>query len=142
MSATLRRPLIINGVTVVPAGAAVTGYVSQVQRSGRVKGRALIGVRFNRIRVGETRYLIQTVNIARRAPATKKVDATKIGIGAGAGALVGALTGGKKGAAIGSGVGAAGGTARRAVHSRQGGVAGPRRASSRRGSLRRVTVRM
>jgi hypothetical protein len=111
VSATLRRPLIINGVTAVPAGAAVTGYVSQVQRSGRVKGRALIGVRFNRIRVGDTRYTIQTANIARRAPATKKVDATKIGIGAGAGALVGALTGGKKGAAIGTGVGAAGGTA-------------------------------
>lgn len=111
VSATLRRSLIINGVTVVPAGAAVTGYVSQVQRSGRVKGRALIGVRFNRIRVGDTRYMIQTANIARRAPATKKVDATKIGIGAGAGALVGALTGGKKGAAIGTGVGAAGGTA-------------------------------
>ena len=85
--------------------------MSQVQRSGRVKGRALIGVRFNRIRVGDTRYTIQTANIARRAPATKKADATKIGIGAGAGALVGALTGGKKGAAIGSGVGAAGGTA-------------------------------
>lgn len=111
VTATLRRPLIVNGVTVVPAGAALSGYVSQVQRSGRVKGRALIGVRFNRIRVGETRYAIQTANIARRAPATKKADATKIGIGAGAGALVGALAGGKKGAAIGSAVGAGGGTA-------------------------------
>ena len=110
VSATLLRPVIVNGRTVVPAGAAVTGYVSQAQRSGRVKGRALIGVRFTRIRVGDMRYTIQTANIARRAPATKKADATKIGIGAGAGALVGALTGGKKGAAIGSGLGAAGGT--------------------------------
>jgi len=111
VTATLRRPIVVEGRTIVPAGAAVTGYVSQVQRSGRVKGRALVGVRFTRLRVGDTRYTIETGNVARRAPATKKADATKIGIGAGAGALVGALTGGKKGAAIGSGLGAAGGTA-------------------------------
>jgi hypothetical protein len=111
VNATLRRGLVVDGVTIVPAGTPVSGYVSQVQRSGKVKGRALIGVRFNRLRVGDTGYTIQTASIARRAPATKKADATKIGIGAGAGALVGALTGGKKGAAIGTGVGAAGGTA-------------------------------
>jgi hypothetical protein len=111
VTATVRQPIVVNGRTVVPAGTAVTGYVSQVHRSGRVKGRALIGVRFNRMRVGDTRYTIETANIARRAPASKKADATKIGLGAGAGALVGALTGGKKGAAIGTGVGAAGGTA-------------------------------
>jgi len=111
VSATLRRPIVVNGRTIVPAGTAVTGYVNQVQRSGRVKGRGLIGVRFNRMRVGDTRYTIETANIARRAPATKKADATKIGVGAGVGALVGALTGGRKGAAIGTGVGAAGGTA-------------------------------
>jgi hypothetical protein len=111
VSGTLRRAIVVNGRTIVPAGAGVSGYVSQLQRPGRVKGRALIGVRFTRIHIGDTRYTIQTPSISRRAPATKKADATKIGIGAGAGALVGALTGGKKGAAIGSGVGAAGGSA-------------------------------
>jgi hypothetical protein len=111
VSATLRRPLVVRGVTVVPAGAPLSGYINQVQRSGRVKGRARIGVRFTTMRVGETRYRIQTAGITRQAPGTKKKDAMKIGIGAGAGALVGALTGGKKGAAIGSGVGGAGGSA-------------------------------
>jgi len=111
VSATLRRPLIVRGVTVVPAGAAIGGYVSQAQRSGRVKGRARVGVRFTTVRIGDTRYTIHTAGITRLAPATKKKDAMKIGIGAGAGALVGALTGGKKGAAIGSGIGGAGGTA-------------------------------
>jgi hypothetical protein len=108
--ATLRRPIVVNGVTVVPAGAAVSGYVTQAERSGRVKGRARIGVRFNALRVGDTRYTIRTVGIVREAPGTKKADAAKIGIGAGAGAIVGAISGGKKGAAIGTGVGAAGGT--------------------------------
>ena len=110
VTATIVRPIVINGTTIVPAGTAVSGYVSQAERSGRVKGRARIGVRFNTVRVDGTRYRLQTTSINRVAPGTKKADATKIGIGAGAGALVGAITGGKKGAAIGSAVGAGGGT--------------------------------
>ena len=110
VNATIVRPIVVNGTTVVPAGSAVSGYVSQAERSGRVKGRARIGVRFNSVRVDGTRYRVQTASINRVAPGTKKADATKIGIGAGAGALVGAITGGKKGAAIGSAVGAGGGT--------------------------------
>jgi hypothetical protein len=110
VNATIVRPIVINGATVVPAGTAVTGYVSQAERSGRVKGRARIGVRFNALRVDGTRYRVQTASINRVAPGTKKADAAKIGIGAGAGAVVGAIAGGKKGAAIGSAVGAGGGT--------------------------------
>lgn len=110
VNATLVRPIVIRGSTIVPAGSAVSGYVSQAARSGRVKGRARIGVRFNTIRVDGARYRVQTASINRVAPGTKRDDATKIGIGAGAGAIVGAITGGKKGAAIGSAVGAGGGT--------------------------------
>lgn len=110
VQATVRRPIVINGITVVPAGAAVSGYVSQAQRSGRVKGRARIGVRFTALRVGDTRYNIRAASINRVAPATKGEDATKIAVGAGAGAVVGAIADGKKGAAIGSAVGGAGGT--------------------------------
>lgn len=110
VQATMRRPIVIDGVTVVPAGAAVSGYVSQAERSGRVKGRARIGVRFNALRVDGTRYSIRTLAINRVAPATKGEDATKIAVGAGAGALVGAIADGKKGAAVGSAVGGAGGT--------------------------------
>ena len=110
VNATIVRPIVINGTTVVPAGSAVSGYVSLAERSGRVKGRARVGVRFTTLRVDATRYRVQTASINRVAPGTKKADATKIGIGAGAGAIVGAIAGGKKGAAIGSAVGAGGGT--------------------------------
>lgn len=110
VQATLRSPIVINGVTVVPAGAAVSGYVTEARRSGRVKGRARVGVRFNTLRVGGTRYMVRTASIAREAPGTKKADATKIGIGAGAGAITGAIAGGKKGAAIGTAVGGGAGT--------------------------------
>jgi hypothetical protein len=110
VQANLQRPVVINGLTVIPAGAAVSGYVSEAKRSGRVKGRARVGVRFNALRVDGTRYNVRTAAITRQARGTKKKDATKIGIGAGSGAVVGAIAAGKKGAAIGTAVGAAGGT--------------------------------
>jgi hypothetical protein len=110
VDATVRRAVVVDGVTVIPAGAAVTGHVTEVERSGKVKGRARVGVRFNAVRVAGTRYTIHTGSIAREAPGTKKTDAARVGIGAGAGAVVGAIAGGKKGAAIGTAVGAAGGT--------------------------------
>ena len=110
VQATVRRAVVIKGATVIPAGAAVTGYVTEATPSGRVKGRARVGVRFSTLRVGGTRYTIRTAAVTREAPGTKKEDATKVGIGAGAGAVVGAIAGGKKGAAVGTAVGAAGGT--------------------------------
>jgi hypothetical protein len=110
VQATIVRPIVIGGRTIVPAGAPVSGYVSQAQRSGRVKGRARIGVRFTTVRVDGARYRMQSASITRVAPGTKRDDAAKIGIGAGAGAVVGAIAGGKKGAAIGSAVGAGSGT--------------------------------
>jgi hypothetical protein len=110
VNATLRRALVVNGVAVVPAGAAVSGYVTEATRSGRVKGRARVAVRFTSLRASDGEHDIRTATISRQAPGTKKKDAVKIGVGAGAGAVVGAIAGGKKGAAIGSAVGGAGGT--------------------------------
>ena len=111
VQATVQSPITVNGIVVVPAGSTVSGYVTEATRSARVKGRARLGVRFNALHVNGTRYDIRTAAITREAPGTKKEDAKKIAIGAGAGAIVGAMAGGKKGAAIGSTVGAGGGTA-------------------------------
>ena len=38
-------PIVVNGQIVVPAESYVQGVVSQAQRSGRVKGRAELGIR-------------------------------------------------------------------------------------------------
>lgn len=111
VQATLRRAIVVNGETIVPAGAAVSGQVIEATRPGRVKGLARVGMRFNRLRVGDTRYDIRTAAVSRQAESTRKEDAAKIGIGAGAGAITGAIAGGKRGAAIGTAVGAGGGTA-------------------------------
>lgn len=108
--AHLRRPLVIDGVEVLPAGTRVTGIVTEADRSARVKGRARLAFRFTTLSHDAERYRLQTSRVVREAAGTKKRDATTIAVPAGAGALIGALTSGKKGAAIGSVVGGAAGT--------------------------------
>jgi hypothetical protein len=110
VTAELTSPITIDGRDVLPAGARLTGVVTQVDDSDRVKGRAMIAFRFTSLRTGDQRYDLQAAPLSRRAPATKGEDATKIGIGAGAGAVIGGLLGGKDGAAKGAAVGAGAGT--------------------------------
>ena len=108
--AKVAKPVVVAGMEVIPAGATVTGAVVGAERSGRVKGRASIALRFNEVVVMNTPYRIVTARIAREAEATKGEDAKKIGIGAGVGTAIGAIAGGKKGAAIGAGIGGGAGT--------------------------------
>ena len=108
--ATLRQPIMVKGETVLPAGTELVGNVTDVERSGRVKGRARIAYRFTSLRHAGTRYEIDTEAVAHEAEATKSEDATKIGIGAGAGAAIGAILGGGDGAAKGAAIGGAAGT--------------------------------
>jgi hypothetical protein len=110
--ARLQQPLSIGGHAVVPAGSAVTGHVTAVRRSGKVKGRAYLAMRFTDLTTAGTddHYRIRTRVWGREAPGTKKQDAVKIGAPAGVGAVVGGIVGGKKGAGIGAAVGGGAGT--------------------------------
>jgi hypothetical protein len=110
--ATLRTGVSVDGVQALPAGTAVLGHVTSAQRSAKVKGRASIGFRFNQIDLpGDGgREPISTGTVSRMAPATKKKDATKIGVGAGAGAVIGGILGGGDGAAKGAAIGGGAGT--------------------------------
>jgi hypothetical protein len=103
-------PVYLEGKPVLSKGTYVGGRVTEVQSSGRVKGRAKIAFTFDKIKTGAGVQAIQTSYVDREADSTKKKDATVIGGGAGVGALVGGIIGGKKGAAIGAAVGGAGGT--------------------------------
>ncbi len=111
--ATLRRPITIGGTQVLPAGAVVTGHVTDAARSARVKGRGRVAFRFNQIDLpGDGGQMpIRTGTVTRIAPATKKQDAAKIGAGAAGGAIVGGILGGGDGAAKGAAVGGGAGTA-------------------------------
>ena len=110
VNGTLASPVIVDGTTVIPAGSALSGHVTHVDESDKIKGRAELGFRFTTLSVGSMTYDIDSKPFSYVAEGTKKDDAVKIGVGAAAGAVIGAIAGGKKGAAIGSAVGAGAGT--------------------------------
>ena len=108
--AELREAVVVDGVTVLPAGTELVGIVTEAERSGRVKGRARIAYRFNELSYDSEQYDVTTAPLVHEAEATKGEDATKIAIGAGAGAAIGAILGGGDGAAKGAAIGGAAGT--------------------------------
>jgi hypothetical protein len=109
----LSRAIVIGGRTVVPAGSAVQGSVTEARQSGRVKGRARLGLRFHTLSStwSDARYQIRTSSWTRQAPGTKKKDAAKVAIPSAGGGIIGAIAGGGKGAAIGAAAGGGAGTA-------------------------------
>jgi hypothetical protein len=111
--AHIARPVVASGVTVLPTGSPVGGVVTSAVRSGKVKGRAHVAVRFDSVtRLGDSeRYPMSTSALARTAPATKKQDTLKVVAPAAGGAVIGRIVGGRKGALIGTGVGAGAGGA-------------------------------
>ena len=110
--------------------ATVTGHISSIQKSGKIKGRTSMNLAFNSIRLSDGRsgtlhgYVTRVygsdsgradeeggVESGSRTKQTVKRGA----IGAGAGAILGAIVGGGKGAAIGLILGGAGGAGSLAV---------------------------
>jgi len=110
VTARLRRAVTVDGVTVLPAGATVNGEVSDVERPGRVQGRARLGLRFTSVTIDGRREEIRSNPVTFQGEQTKGEDATKIGAGAGIGAIVGGIIGGGDGAAKGAAIGGAAGT--------------------------------
>jgi hypothetical protein len=131
--AELREAVVVDGVTVLPAGSELMGVVTSVERSGRVKGRASVAYRFNEVSAAGDRYDLRTAPVSHLAEATKGEDATKIAVGAGAGAAIGALLGGGDGAVKGAAIGGAAGT---------GAVLATRGEEVRLGPGARVTARL
>jgi hypothetical protein len=112
------------------AGAVVAGRLSDVQRAGKARGRALLQLDFEQIRMPGAadwqEFSAQVVEVTPseesgvgevdqeggvRGKSTTRDDATKVGAAAGIGAIVGAIAGGGKGAAIGAAIGGGAGTA-------------------------------
>src|SRR5688500_1758112 len=110
VSARLRRSVTVDGVAVLPAGAVVNGEVVDVDRPGRVQGRARLGLRFTSVTVDGRREELRTNPVTFEGEQTKGEDATKIGAGAGIGAIIGGIVGGGDGAAKGAAIGGAAGT--------------------------------
>jgi hypothetical protein len=110
VSARLRNAVVINGDTAIPAGAVMTGTVTDVARSGRVQGLARLAFVFNQVRMNNGSEDLKTNPVTLEAETTKGEDATKVGVGAVGGAILGGILGGKKGAGKGAIAGGAAGT--------------------------------
>lgn len=104
--------------------ATVTGHISSIQKSGKVKGRTSMNLAFDSIRLSDGRsgtlhgYVTQVYgDDAGRADSEGGVESgsrgnqtlKRTGIGAAGGAIIGAIAGGGKGAGIGLLIGGAGG---------------------------------
>jgi hypothetical protein len=98
------------GEVVLPKGAHIEGVVADSDEGGRVKGVASISLKLTSVAVGGRQVPVASSTYVKDAPATKKKDSLKVGIGAGIGAAIGAIAGGGKGAAIGAASGGAAGT--------------------------------
>jgi hypothetical protein len=109
--ARVTRDVRVQDQVAIPAGARAEGSVTLVERGGRLKDQARLGIRFHTIVLADgTRLPINTETIYREGESPARESAAKIGGGAVGGAVLGAIFGGKKGAIIGSTVGAAGGS--------------------------------
>jgi len=112
VEARVARDVRVSDRVAIPAGALVQGSVMEVDRGGKVKGQARLGIRFHTIVLSDgTRLNIKTDAVIREGQSPTKESAARIGGAAIGGAILGAILGGSKGAAIGGATGAAGGTA-------------------------------
>jgi hypothetical protein len=112
VDARVTRDVRVGPRVAIPAGSRAIGSVVLVERGGRVKERARLGIQFNTLILPDTtRLTINTETIYREGESPAGQSTAKIGGATIGGAILGAILGGGKGAAIGSGIGAAGGTA-------------------------------
>src|ERR1700675_2211794 len=107
---SLAAPVVVNGRTMFPKGAYVTGEVVNLERSGRLSTPGELHLNLRTIRTGGRTYAVSMRTVVIKGESHTKSNVTKIGGGTAMGALIGAIAGGGKGAAIGAGVGAAAGT--------------------------------
>lgn len=125
-SGVVSRPVQVGDTVAIPQGAVIRGTVGQVERPGRVSGRAYLGLRVDQLEMPDGQVYDLSASLTEldatrkeevteegqvKGEGSKKRDAVTIGGGAGIGAAIGAIAGGGKGAGTGAAVGAGAGTA-------------------------------
>ena len=112
VDARVTRDVRVGDRVAIPAGSTVRGSVSEVDRGGRMKGKARLAIKFHTIVLADgTQLPLKTDAVVREGQSPGGESAAKVGGAAIGGAILGAILGGGKGAAIGGAVGAGAGTA-------------------------------
>jgi len=112
VDARVSRDVMAGGRVAIPAGSRMIGSVTTVERGGKVKEQARLGIRFHTLVLADgTQMPLQTEPVMRLGEAPSASSSKKIGGAAVGGAILGAILGGGKGAAAGGAIGAGAGTA-------------------------------
>ena len=110
--ARVTRDVRVGDRVAIPAGAKAHGEVTLVERGGKVRDKARLGIRFTSVVLADgTRVPLETDTIYREGDGPGGESAAKIGGGAIGGAILGGIFGGAKGAVIGATAGGGAGTA-------------------------------
>jgi hypothetical protein len=114
-SGVIASDIVIDGVTALPAGTAVSGNVDAVQEAAHFKGNSLLTVSLTSVKARGERISVTSDPYSVKGNGRGKNTAEKAGGGAAVGAILGGIFGGGKGAAIGAAAGGGAGAGVNAV---------------------------
>jgi hypothetical protein len=105
-TATLTKPIVVDGVVVAQRGQNVTGRVTEAKKAGRVAGTSRLGVQLIELPVVDGQQLpIQSELLTRNGTTSTGRDAGAVAATTGVGAAIGAGVNGGVGAGVGAGAG-------------------------------------
>jgi hypothetical protein len=94
-TATLVRPLVVDGFVVAQPGQTIAGRVAEATKAGRAKGVSHLGLQLTDLTfVDGQQAPIQSELVTRTGPTSVGRDATSIGVTTGVGAAIGAAAAG------------------------------------------------
>ncbi len=94
-SATLVKPIVVNGVVVADRGQVIQGRVSEAKKAGRVSGTSRLGLELTDLTlVDGSQVPVKTELVSRNGTTSEGRDAVGIGAATGIGAIIGAGAGG------------------------------------------------
>jgi hypothetical protein len=112
VDARVSRDVMAAGRVAIPAGSHVLGSVTMVDKGGKLKSPARLGIRFHTLVLTDgSEVALHTEPIYREGESPTGNSTKRIGGAAIGGAILGGILGGSKGAILGGTTGAAGGTA-------------------------------
>ena len=105
-TATLTKPIVVDGIVVASRGQYVTGHVTEAKKAGRVAGTSRLGIQLVELPVVDGQQLpIQSELLTRNGTTSTGRDVGAVAATTGVGAAIGAGVNGGVGAGVGAGAG-------------------------------------